>query len=307
MMRLARDLRLVPVVAIAAAALFVLKTSGLIIEGGYALVSGNHAHAQDIGSTPAVPLETEPPRPVPTTSASQARSATDDAVLPRTDRIRVLMPDRLSDRHWAPELFGQGEVTGSVAAKPEGATEPPKDKTPVNPNAPHTVPQSAGPAPIDLNRTAVSAGERAVLESLQMRRQELEQRSRELDVRDSLLKAAEKRIEMRLQELKDMETRFNNSVQKREQDEAGKFKSLVTMYENMKPKDAAKIFDRLDMKILVDVVNQMNPRKMSDVLGQMSPEAAERLTVEIANRAGAGGKSVAPAELPKIEGRPSRS
>jgi hypothetical protein len=38
----------------------------------------------------------------------------------------------------------------------------------------------------------------------------------------------------------------------------------------------------------------------------MSPEAAEKLTIEIANRSGAIGRSQGngPAELPKIEGRP---
>ena len=77
------------------------------------------------------------------------------------------------------------------------------------------------------------------------------------------------------------------------------------MYENMKPKDAARIFDRLDMKILVEVSTQMNPRKMSEVLAQMSPDAAQRLTVELANRA-SGQKSQSPDQLPKIEGKPSR-
>ena len=77
------------------------------------------------------------------------------------------------------------------------------------------------------------------------------------------------------------------------------------MYENMKAKDAAKIFDRLDLRILVEVANAMNPRRMSDILGLMTPEAAERLTVELANRSGAieQGAAAAP-ELPKIEGRP---
>ena len=54
------------------------------------------------------------------------------------------------------------------------------------------------------------------------------------------------------------------------------------MYENMKAKDAARIFDRLDMRILLEVATQINPRRMSDILAQMSPEAAERLTVELA-------------------------
>jgi flagellar motility protein MotE (MotC chaperone) len=75
------------------------------------------------------------------------------------------------------------------------------------------------------------------------------------------------------------------------------------MYENMKPKDAAKIFDRLDMKILIEVATQINPRKMSDILAAMSTEAAERLTVELASRGG-DGRSPSAADLPKIEGRP---
>ena len=45
------------------------------------------------------------------------------------------------------------------------------------------------------------------------------------------------------------------------------------------------------MRILIEVVNAMNPRRMSDILGQMTPEAAERLTIEIANRSGAVGKA----------------
>jgi flagellar motility protein MotE (MotC chaperone) len=77
------------------------------------------------------------------------------------------------------------------------------------------------------------------------------------------------------------------------------------MYENMKAKDAARIFDRLDLKILVDVTNQINPRRMADILAAMSSEAAEKLTVELATRATLGERPPAPAaELPKIEGRP---
>jgi hypothetical protein len=41
---------------------------------------------------------------------------------------------------------------------------------------------------------------------------------------------------------------------------------------------------------------------MSDILGLMAPEAAERLTVEMARRAGTD-KAGAVAELPKIEGK----
>jgi flagellar motility protein MotE (MotC chaperone) len=74
------------------------------------------------------------------------------------------------------------------------------------------------------------------------------------------------------------------------------------MYEGMKPKDAAKVFDRLEMSVLLEIATQIAPRKMSDILGLMQADAAERLTVEMARRAGSD-KSAAAAELPKIEGK----
>ena len=49
----------------------------------------------------------------------------------------------------------------------------------------------------DQNPQTVSPSERAILERLQTRRQELEQRAREIEIRESLLKAAEKRIDGR--------------------------------------------------------------------------------------------------------------
>jgi flagellar motility protein MotE (MotC chaperone) len=289
-MRLLRELRLIPVVAIAAAALFVLKTSAIVIEGGYTLIASRTAQAQGLG-TGAPAADLPPP------------AAPDDATpAPRGDRTNAganpSVNSWVRDLYTPPAQAQSDDITGSVAAPPKQA-EPPKEAAPAN-GAP-----AAAPTPLDMPKPALSAGERAVLESLQQRRQELETRAREIEVRDSLLKAAERRIELRLQELKEMEARLTGANTKRDEAEAAKFKSLVSMYENMKAKDAAKIFDRLDLRILAEVADAMNPRRMSDILGQMAPEAAERLTVELANRSGQIGRAAnQPAELPKIEGRP---
>jgi flagellar motility protein MotE (MotC chaperone) len=70
----------------------------------------------------------------------------------------------------------------------------------------------------------------------------------------------------------------------------------------MKPKDAARVFDRLEMPVLIEIASHIAPRKMSDILGLMSSEAAERLTVELARRAN-GDRSGSSSELPKIEGK----
>jgi flagellar motility protein MotE (MotC chaperone) len=148
----------------------------------------------------------------------------------------------------------------------------------------------------------VSASERAILERLQARRQELEARAREIDIRESLLKAAEKRVESRVEELKAVEARVATATTQKSDADAARFKGIITMYEAMKPKDAARVFDRLDMSVLFEIASQIAPRKMSDILGLMAPEAAERLTIEMARRAGSD-KSASDADLPKIEGK----
>jgi len=157
-------------------------------------------------------------------------------------------------------------------------------------------PPAAAPPPERL----LSPAERAILERLSERRNELEARAKDLDMRESLLKAAEKQLETRINELRDLESRANSAQQSKAENEAQNLKNLVTMYDNMKAKDAAKIFDRLDMRVLIEVASLINPRRMSDIMAQMTPEAAERLTIELAARAKEKGSAT---ELPKIEGR----
>ena len=100
------------------------------------------------------------------------------------------------------------------------------------------------------------------------------------------MKSAEKRIEGKVEELKAVEARISTASGAKNEADAARFKGIVTMYEGMKPKDAAKVFDRLEMAVLYEIASQIAPRKMSDILGLMQPEAAERLTVELARRAG---------------------
>lgn len=196
------------------------------------------------------------------------------------------------------------DITGSVDAKPK---EKPPEKADAKPEAkkpqePKLVP---GGIVIPLDAKPVSVAERAILERLHERREELEVRARELDMRETLLKAVEQKLEARANEMKDTESRITVALQKKDEADNARLKGIVTMYESMKAKDAAKIFDRLEMRILVEVATQINPRRMSDILAVMSPEAAERLTVEFANRGNGAAKAVpSAAELPKIEGRP---
>jgi len=189
---------------------------------------------------------------------------------------------------------GDPDITGSTHEKPK--EEAPK------PAAPAAEPPKPDGVVIEQNAPQVSPSERAILERLQARRQEIEMRAREIEIRESLLKSAEKRIESKVEELKATEARITTATGQKAETDASRMKGLITTYEGMKPKDAAKVFDRLEMSVLFEIASQIAPRKMSDILGLMSPEAAERLTVEMARRAGSE-RSAAVVELPKIEGK----
>jgi flagellar motility protein MotE (MotC chaperone) len=121
-----------------------------------------------------------------------------------------------------------------------------------------------------------------------------------------MLKAAEKKIEKEAAMEKAEEAQGGAPAERKQKDDAdnARFKSLITMYETMKPKEAAKIFDRLDIKILLDVASQMKPQIMSAIMAQMSPDTAERLTVVLAAKSGSD-RTLNPSNLPKIEGRPT--
>jgi flagellar motility protein MotE (MotC chaperone) len=185
------------------------------------------------------------------------------------------------------------DITGSTHGAPK-------------PAAPETKPEGTV-VKVEEAQPQISASERAILERLQSRRQEIEARQREIDIRESLLKSAEKRIENKVEEMKAVETRIFATQAEQKAAEAQRMKGLVTMYEGMKPKDAARVFDRLEMGVLIEIASQIAPRKMSDIMGLMSPEAAERLTVEMARRANGGGdQSASAGDLPKIDGKPTQ-
>ncbi len=121
-----------------------------------------------------------------------------------------------------------------------------------------------------------------VLERLAERRKALDKKATDLKLRENLLKAAEKRIEQKLDDIRKIEARIEKSFGDGNKRKAERFKDLVSMYENMKPKDAARIFNTLDMDVLLSVVQNMNARKMAGILAKMDAQAAQRLTVELA-------------------------
>lgn len=141
---------------------------------------------------------------------------------------------------------------------------------------------SSSPAAAPATPDPAAVAERAVLDALRERRAELDQREQAAAAREVMLAAAERRLQARVAELTTMRDRLEALERGRgERDEAG-WRGLVRLYETMRPRDAAAIFDDLEMPVLVQVIDRMGERKAAPVLGAMRPERARLLTAELA-------------------------
>lgn len=134
----------------------------------------------------------------------------------------------------------------------------------------------------DRDPTQFSPQEVKLLQALSKRRDELDRRSGEIDQRAALLQAAEKRIDEKIAKLQAMEQAINASFKKQDQQDDAKLASLVKIYEAMKPQDAARIFEQLDLPVLLEVVERMKERKTAPIMAAMDPLKAKAVTLALA-------------------------
>jgi flagellar motility protein MotE (MotC chaperone) len=197
-----------------------------------------------------------------------------------------------------------GTVAGSVSVAELQAQQPPRrGATPPSP-------QQLAQAPADGAKGAqqataptapeamggMSQTELDVLQKLSERRTTLDGRERDIERREALQKAAEDQIERKISEMKTLQHTIEGLLRQYNDQEDNKMRSLVKIYENMKPKEAAKIFEQLDMSILLEVVERMKEQRVAPIMAEMDPSKAKNITSELAQRrqipmpkAGAGG------------------
>ena len=291
-----KQLRLIPIVLVAIGTLFVLKSADLL---GW------------LGSSE----DTVPP------TMNQAQIDPSDETAPTTDQA---VADALTVADQVAALDGEDAsdidttITGQVGGDGEGDNDGGGFGFQLSEGLAQAAARRAAALrssrSSDSNVREVILGgepetEMAILERLSERRAELEARDDQLEMRENLLQAAERRIEQRITELENLEREIDNSIVVKNEAEAAQMQGLVEMYQAMKPKDAAAIFDRLDMDILMLVANGMEPKRMAAVMAKMSPDMAKKLTTAMAlqsireeQRAVAPQPAATSGELPKIQG-----
>ena len=129
--------------------------------------------------------------------------------------------------------------------------------------------------------TLLTQAEIDLLQQLAERRENLDAREQELDIQSGLLTAAETRIDKKVKELKTLQAAIAKLIKSYDDQQNAKLQSLVKIYENMKPKDAARIFGELNMDTLLMVAERMKERKLAPIMAKMDPTKATEITVEL--------------------------
>jgi flagellar motility protein MotE (MotC chaperone) len=190
-------------------------------------------------------------------------------VVKSTELVLAAVPSSQSS---APALA----VPALLATAQAAAAEPPAPAAKPEPAAPPASP----PKPEEAS--PVSDGERTLLLDLRHRRAELEAREAALASREAVLSATERGLSRRVDELTSLQARLEALERARREHDEANWHGLVKLYESMRPRDAAAIFNDLDKPVLLGVLDRMKEVKAAAVLAAMLPERARQATADLA-------------------------
>lgn len=175
-------------------------------------------------------------------------------------------------------LMGSAVVRIALEAAPAIAREVAEIKAGENDEA----------APSAPGRASVpdSAEMQAMLAAFKKREANLAAREAELEDRMRALEIADEAIDKKLQDLQQAEQKLLATLALADGAAEQDVTKLTTVYEQMKPKDAAALFEEMDPTFAAGFLARMKPEAAAGVMAGLSPEAAYTISVVLAGRNG---------------------
>ncbi len=197
-----------------------------------------------------------------------------------------MLPTAGANTKLAPEPVGPKPVQVAEAQPVQVAQAPAQQPAPAPAAAPtqprpSTAPQPSGSpdGPAGFTPTEVE-----ILKRLSERREALDQREAELNQREALLQVAEQRIGQQVAKLDELKKQIEGLRGQLDADQQTQVESLVRIYETMKPKEAARIFEAMEDKVLLNVITRMKESKSAPILAAMDPVRAKQVSTLMMNR-----------------------
>lgn len=205
-------------------------------------------------------------------------------------RIEVVVETIANARRASVQVVASPALAQTAAQTATQPAEKPAEGTDEAPKA--GAEAEPGAAVAAFNPSTLTKSEIETLERLAERREQIEKREQDITSREAFLKAGEARIDGKVVQLQDLEKSIKGLLQQYDKQKQAEIDQLVKIYGAMKPRDAAGIFDTLDMPVLVAVAQTMPTAKVAPIMAAMSREKARLLTEELSQKkqfSGAGG------------------
>ena len=196
------------------------------------------------------------------------------------------LPDLVSGAKAFAEGVAKPDAKKDAKADSKGGEEAPSAEgagQPAAANAPP--PRVCAPSADALAKEAgLSPAELRVLQSLGARRGQLDQREQDIDVQLQLLAAAEAKLDAKMKALTGLKGDIQGLLGQVDAKKQAEVDRLVTVYQGMKPKDAAARMTLLSDDVRLPIAAKMKERALSQILANMAPNEAKILTERLAAR-----------------------
>lgn len=124
----------------------------------------------------------------------------------------------------------------------------------------------------------------AILQVLESRETELDARESELLTLSRTLSVARDEVQQQLTALEDAERKLSKTIEASAVAAEDDLARLTSVYENMKPKDAANLFEAMNPEFAAGFIGRMRPDAAAAVMTGLAPEMAYAISVILAGR-----------------------
>ena len=133
-------------------------------------------------------------------------------------------------------------------------------------------------------QAGISPAELRIIQSLSARRDQLDARDTDFATMLPLMAAAEQKLDERIAALNEVKAELEGMLGQADEREQAEINRLVQVYQAMRPREAAAVFNTLADSVRLPVAQAMRPRALAAIMAQMPPAEARELTEKLADR-----------------------
>jgi len=131
-------------------------------------------------------------------------------------------------------------------------------------------------------KTGVNAADS--LNALQQKEIEIHKREEQIKEKEERLSILEREVEQKVKDLLALQKQIQSVQNEKQETQNTKVRSLAKIYGSMKPKEAAKLLENLDDKLVMNIIATMTTDQAASILSLMEVKKAAKISEALSIR-----------------------